>query len=135
MRYLRQTRPHSCAPIALINLHKWQGLSATGKDFKYYAKLCKWNSGCGTRRRNLAAVLGKRCRRITHPEFEKIIANGGAIVVSTYYPDGYGHTWVCIGTSNRFLGINYYKNKTIWSISYQGIVAILKYSYVWTFKC
>ncbi len=137
MRYLSQTKRRSCVPIALINLQKWQGLSVTGKDFNYYAKLCRWDSSCdtGTPRRNLAAVLRKRCRSVTYQEFKSTIANGAAIVVSTYYPDGHGHTWLCIGTSNRFLGINYYKNKTIWPISYQEIAIILKYSYVWIFKC
>lgn len=41
MRYIKQHDDINCGPIALMNVHKWQGKRVTYKDLPRYVKLCK----------------------------------------------------------------------------------------------
>ena len=42
MRYLGAQYGPTCGPIALVNLHKWQGWPVSRQDLPRYVKLCRW---------------------------------------------------------------------------------------------
>jgi len=139
IRYLRQHDKYSCGPIALMNLHRWQGLSATRKDLHRYKRLCKCTKE-GTSLRNFSKAIGKRSRKVTYPEFKKMV-NRGSVIIQMSYLDGGGHFWFCPGTGIRvydnktgFIGVNFQGCETVNLVSWQRMQSLLRYCRVWSFE-
>ena len=140
IRYLRQHDSYRCGPIALMNLHKWQGLSATRADLHRYVKLCECTKSRGTSRRNFSRAVGKRSKRVTYLEFKKIIGRGSAVLLMRRpYRDG--HFWFCPSTATRtcdnkkgFLGVNFWSHGAVGLISWQYMASILRYCVIWSFE-
>lgn len=144
-RYLGQHDTYRCGPIALLNLHKWQGLPVTGKHLSSYQRLCRCQRKDGTPSQAVDRVLGKRGRRMSYREFKNALweDGGGAAVVLTRHPrlPSGGHFWFVPGIAQRstdkrvgFLVVNFYRYSTLTLLTWPHMKWLLRHSRVWTFK-
>lgn len=139
MRYICQHDDFNCGPIALMNLHKWQGLSATKKDLRRYTRLCKCTKSNGTTLRDFSKAIGKRSKKVTYSEFKKMVDRGSVILLIRRFGKD-GHYWFCPGIGTRvcdnkkgFIGVNF-GHFTMILISWQYMRSLLRYCVVWSFE-
>lgn len=145
VRYVSQKDEYNCGPTAIINLIKWQGLSASWKDIPEI-RLQMWGNkkrekamrGLGTpifildefirNNEHLQNTLVCTKNKPTIKDIKKHLTKNRAILLDFYWSlEEGGHYTLIIGLSgDRFITVNFKKGKTVQKIKMTEMQKLLK---------
>ena len=141
-RFLGQRNKSGCGPVALLNLHKWQGRKVTRRDLPRYTALLGCCRRHGTPAENFSRTTQHHGYVLTYRQFKREINCDKAAVLLTktrrswhyYLVVGIGH-----GASNPrrqgFIAINTNNGRgTVSLINWPYMKWLLKHSTVWLFE-
>ena len=124
-RYIRQRDRHSCGPICLLNICKFQGKKVTYRDdllaWKRFCNCGSYYDGTGTKNGTTVRAFHRVCRelggrRMRSPNMRKMhqkLEEGFALAIQVRYTRDNGHHFLIDRTRrNAFRCINLYRGET-----------------------